>query len=142
MILDELGASTLRVSTPLVFAALGGLYSERAGVINIALEGMMLVGAFAAAAGTHFVQDPWAGAAAGMASGMALAGIYGLFVISLRANQVVAGTAVNILALGLTPLLCKVFFEVASSTPSIPLAQRFQSEIGRASCRERVWYYV
>jgi len=118
MILDELGASTLRVSTPLVFAALGGLYSERAGVVNIALEGMMLVGAFAAAAGTYFAHDPWVGAAAGMASGMSLAAIYALFVISLRANQVVAGTAINILALGLTPLLCKALFEVTSSTPS------------------------
>jgi simple sugar transport system permease protein len=127
VILDELGAATLRVSTPLVFAALGGLYSERAGVVNIALEGMMLMGAFGAATGTLWSQNPWVGAVSGMAFGLGLAALYGLFVIPLRANQVVAGTAINILAMGLTPVLCKSFYEVTSSTPSIPLADRFQS---------------
>ncbi len=126
VLLDELGASTLRVSTPLVFAALGGLYSERAGVVNIALEGMMLVGAFGAAATTLSTHNPWLGGAVGLASGMALAAIYGLFVIPLRANQVVAGTAINILAMGITPFLCKILYHVTSSTPSIPLTERFQ----------------
>jgi ABC-type uncharacterized transport system permease subunit len=125
--LTQLLASTLRVSTPLIFAALGGLLSERAGVINIALEGMMLAGAFGAAAGTAATHSPWIGAAIGLASGATLAAVYGLFVIRLRANQIVAGAAINLLAFGLTPFCCKLFYDVTGSTPAIPLSERFQS---------------
>jgi ABC-type uncharacterized transport system permease subunit len=123
----QLLASTLRVSTPLIFAALGGMFAERSGVINIALEGMMLIGAFGAAVGTLVAHDPWLGAACGMAAGSALAAIYGLFVIRLRANQIVAGTAINMLAMGLTPFLCKILYDVTGSTPAIPIGERFQS---------------
>lgn len=119
--------STLRVATPLIFAALGGLFSERAGVINIALEGLMLVGAFGAAVGTYATHSPWLGAGCGLLAGMALAGLYALFVIRLRANQIVAGTAINLLAMGLTPFLCKLLFDVTGSTPAIPIAERFGS---------------
>lgn len=119
--------STLRVSTPLIFAALGGLVSERAGVINIALEGMMLVGAFAGGAVAASAHSPWLGGAAAGAAGMALAAIYGLFVINLRADQIVAGTAVNLLAAGVTPFLCKILFGSTTATPSLPLELRFQS---------------
>ena len=123
----QLMASTLRVSTPLIFAALGGMFSERAGVINIALEGLMLLGAFAAAVGTLVTHSPWLGSVLGMAAGVALAAIYGLFVIRLRANQIVAGTAINMLAMGLTPFFCKILYDVTGSTPSIPIGERFQS---------------
>src|SRR5258706_5029778 len=87
----QLIASTLRVSTPLIFAALGGMFCERAGVINIALEGMMLIGAFGAAVGTLVGHSPWLGSACGMGAGGVLAVIYWPFVIRLRANQIVAG---------------------------------------------------
>src|SRR5580692_11113471 len=120
-------ASTLRVSTPLIFAALGGMFSERAGVVNIALEGKMLLGAFGAAVGTLATHSPWLGCACGMACGMALAAIYGLFVISLRADQIVTGMAINMLAMGLTPFFCKILYDVTGSTPSIPIAERFRS---------------
>jgi general nucleoside transport system permease protein len=123
----QLLASTLRVSTPLIFAALGGMFAERSGVINIALEGMMLIGAFGAAVGTIVGHSPWVGALAGMTAGMALAATYGLFVIRLRSNQIVAGTAINMLAMGLTPFLCKILYDVTGSTPAIPLSERFQS---------------
>ncbi|MGD0650747.1 MAG: ABC transporter permease [Verrucomicrobiia bacterium] len=123
----QLLASTLRVSTPLIFAALGGMISERSGVINIALEGMMLIGSFAAAVGTLVAHSPWFGSACGMAAGLALAALYGLFVIRLRANQIVAGTAINMLAMGLTPFLCKILYDVTGSTPAIPIGERFQS---------------
>ncbi len=123
----QLLASTLRVSTPLIFAALGGMFSERSGVINIALEGMMLVGAWGAAVGTLAAHSPWLGSACGIGAGMLLAVLYGLFVIRLRANQIVAGTAINMLALGLTPFLCKIFYDVTGSTPAIPIGERFQS---------------
>jgi simple sugar transport system permease protein len=125
--LIQLLASTIRVSTPLIFAALGGVVSERSGVINIALEGFMLIGAFGAAVGTLVTHSPWVGAVWGMAAGVALAAIYGLFVIRLRANQIVAGAAINMLALGLTPFLCKILYDVTGSTPAIPSAERFQS---------------
>jgi ABC-type uncharacterized transport system permease subunit len=123
----QLFASTLRVSTPLIFAALGGMFSERSGVINIALEGMMLIGAFAAAVGTFVAHSPWLGSACGMAAGAALAAVYALFVIRLRADQIVAGTAINMLAMGLTPFLCKILYDVTGSTPAIPLNERFES---------------
>src|SRR2546427_10073109 len=123
----QLLASTFRVSTPLLFAALGGLCSERSGVINIALEGLMLIGAFGAAVGTVATHSPWLGATFGVGAGVTLAALYGLFVIRLRANQIVAGTAINMLALGLTPCFCKVLYDVTGSTPAIPLAERFQS---------------
>jgi simple sugar transport system permease protein len=120
-------ASTLRVSTPLIFAALGGMFSERSGVVNIALEGMMLLGAFGAAVGTLVTHSPWLGSACGMGAGILLAALYGLFAIRLRANQIVAGTAINMLALGLTPFLCKILYDVTGSTPPIPIDQRFQA---------------
>ncbi len=125
--LAQLLASTLRVSTPLIFAALGGMFSERAGVVNIALEGMMLLGAFGAAVGTLVTHSPWLGSACGMGAGILLAALYGLFAIRLRANQIVAGTAINMLALGLTPFLCKILYDVTGSTPPIPIDQRFRT---------------
>lgn len=123
----QLLESTLRVSTPLIFAALGGMFSERSGVINIALEGLMLIGAFGAAVGTYMSHSPWLGSAAGMGAGVLLAALYGLFVIRFRANQIVAGTAINMLALGLTPFLCKILYDVTRQTPAIPVTERFQS---------------
>src|SRR5579863_7200233 len=93
----DLSGATFRVSTPLIFAALGGLISERSGVINIALEGIMLMGALAAAVGTLATHSPWIGSVCAMGAGLAFAAIYGLFAIRLRANQIVAGTAVNML---------------------------------------------
>src|SRR5215471_3174720 len=114
--LFSLLAPTFRVSAPLIFAALGGLLTERAGVINIALEGMMLVGAFGAAVGTLATNSPWLGFGCGMGAGIALAMLYALLVIPLRANQIVAGTAINMLVLGLTPFLCKILYDATGQT--------------------------
>jgi general nucleoside transport system permease protein len=119
--------STLRISTPLIFAALGGMFSERSGVINIALEGLMLIGAFGAAVVTCLTHSPWLGSVGGIGAGVLLAAVYALFVVWLRANQIVAGTAINMLALGLTPFLCKILYDVTGQTPTIPAAERFQS---------------
>jgi general nucleoside transport system permease protein len=97
-----LTAAMLRYATPLTFAALGGLVSERAGVVNIALEGMMLMGAFFAAYGADKT-DSWVGGIViGVLAGMALAAIHAVFAISLRSDQIVVGTGLNFLALGLT----------------------------------------
>jgi simple sugar transport system permease protein len=125
--ITQLFASTVRLVTPLIFAALGGMFSERAGVINIALEGLMLIGAWAAAVGTLVTHSPWLGSTFGMAAGILLAAIYGFFVIRLRANQIVAGMAINMFAFGLTPFLCKILYDVTGSTPAIPIAERFQT---------------
>jgi general nucleoside transport system permease protein len=95
-------AAMLRYATPLAFASLGGLFSERSGVVNIALEGMLLMGAFFAVLGAD-ITDSWVlGLLIGMASGGALAFIHAVFAVSLRADQIVSGTALNFLALGIT----------------------------------------
>lgn len=98
----SLGAATLRFACPLLFAGLGGLVSERAGVVNIALEGMMLMGAFFAAFGADVTGSWFLGVLIGMAAGMALAAIHAVFAIHVRADQIVSGTALNFIALGLT----------------------------------------
>ena len=116
-------ASTIRLSTPLILAALGGLYSERSGVINIALEGMMLAGAFTAATVTVFTQNPWIGLMAALAAGILVAGLHGLATISCRADQVVTGTAINMLFLGVPALLSGALFESTGATPQLPRDQ-------------------
>lgn len=112
--------STIRTSTPLILAALGGMFSERAGIINIALEGMMLGGAFTAAAVTHAVGNPFVGLAAGMAAGALIAAIHAVACISYKADQVVTGTAINILMIGMPAFLSGAFFLSSGSTPQIP----------------------
>lgn len=116
-------ASTIRLATPLVLAALGGLYSERSGVINIALEGMMLAGAFTAAVVTVFTANPWIGLLAALVAGALVAALHGVATINYRADQVVSGTAINILFLGVPALLSGAFFESTGATPQLPRDQ-------------------
>jgi general nucleoside transport system permease protein len=98
-------ASTLRYATPLVFGALGGLFSERSGVINIALEGIMLIGAFFGAWGAD-ITDSWIGGVViAIIAGALFAAIHALFAVTLRADQIVSGTALNLLAIGVTGYL-------------------------------------
>jgi len=115
--------STIRLSTPLILAALGGLFSERSGVINIALEGMMLAGAFTAAAVTYAVGNPYTGLLAGMLAGMLIAAIHAVACIRYKADQVVTGTAINILMIGMPAFLSGAFFLSSGSTPQIPKEQ-------------------
>jgi len=98
-------AAMLRYATPLVFASLGGLFSERSGVVNIGLEGMMLTGAFFAIWGADVTGTWTLGLAIGIASGGLMGLLHAFFSISLRADQIVGGTAINFLALGLTSYL-------------------------------------
>jgi ABC-type uncharacterized transport system permease subunit len=113
-------ASAIRLATPLLLAALGGLFSERAGVINIALEGLMLAGAFTAAAMTHYSGSPWIGLLSGIVAGVAVAALHAVASIRYRADQVVSGTAINILMLGVPAMLSGAFFLSSGATPQIP----------------------
>ena len=115
--------STIRLSTPLILAALGGLFSERSGVINIALEGMMLAGAFTAAAVTYAVGNPYIGLLAGLMAGVLIAAIHAVACIRYKADQVVTGTAINILMIGLPAFLSGAFFLSSGSTPQLPKEQ-------------------
>lgn len=100
-----LAGATLRYATPLTFAALGGLVSERSGVVNIGLEGGILTGAYFAAFGADKGGSWVVGILVGVLAGMALASIHALFCVTLRADQIVVGTAVNFIALGVTGYL-------------------------------------
>jgi simple sugar transport system permease protein len=115
--------SAIRLATPMLLAALGGLYSERSGVINIGLEGLMLAGAFTAATVTHYSQNPWVGMLAAILAGVGVALIHAVACIRYRADQVVSGTAINILFLGVPALLSGALFESTGATPQIPQNQ-------------------
>ncbi len=108
--LIHVGFATLRMTTPLVLAALGGVFSQQVGLLNIALEGMMLMGAFAAVVVAAAVGSSVVGVGAAALVGLLTALVFAFFVIHLRADLIVAGLAVNILALGLTAYLLQVLF--------------------------------
>jgi ABC-type uncharacterized transport system permease subunit len=113
-------AATLRYATPLLFAALGGLFSERSGVINIALEGMMLMGAFFAIWGADITGSWLGGLLFAIGAGGALALIHAIFAITLRADQIVSGTALNFLALGLTGYLFVDVYGTTGTPENLP----------------------
>jgi len=111
------------LSTPLILAALGGLFSERSGVVNIALEGMMLAGAFTAASITYLTGSPLVGLLAGATAGKLIALILAVACIRYKADQVVTGTAINILMIGVPGFLSGALFLSSGSTPQIPKDQ-------------------
>ncbi len=113
-------AAAVRMATPLIFASLGGLFSERAGIINIALEGIMLTGAFSAMLVTSFVGNPWVGLVGAVITGAMMALIHAVVCIRYHANHVVSGTAINIFAGGLTVFLLRLVFNVAGTSPAVP----------------------
>lgn len=136
VVLISLAASAVRATTPLLFAALGGLFSERSGVVNIALEGIMLFGALTAALVTFFVERsvldatpgvrvpmaPWIGLAAAMVVGGLVGGLHALVSIRYKADQIISGVAINLMAIGLPAVLLTGLF--ANSTTSAPVANR------------------
>jgi simple sugar transport system permease protein len=118
-IIDFLGSS-LRMAVPLTFATIGGMFSERSGVYNIGLEGMILFGAFGAAVGAFFMGTPLAGLATGSFLGAAGGVLLSILAVSLHVNQLVSGIAINMFAIGLTSFLSRVVFSGKATTMSLP----------------------
>ncbi|MEP6731767.1 MAG: ABC transporter permease [bacterium] len=113
-------AQTLRIAIPYLLAAAGGVLSEKAGLIALTLEGYMLGGAFCAAAASYAAGSPWAGVIAALVGGGALAMLYAMSAIRFKADQVVVGIAINLLAIGLTRFFLRLFFDSSSNSPRVP----------------------
>ncbi len=115
----ETAASALRMAVPVLLAGLGAIYTERSGVVNIGLEGMMIVGSFWGAVGALYY-GPLAGMAAGIAAGVALALVHAVVSVTFRVDQIVSGVALNILAYGATRFASIAMFKMATTTPAVP----------------------
>jgi simple sugar transport system permease protein len=120
MILLAFLAQTLRIAIPYLLAAAGGVLSERAGLIGLTLEGYMLGGAFCAAVGSYAAGAPWVGVLAAIVGGGVLALLYATSAIRYKADQVVVGIAINLLAIGLTRFFLRLIFDSSSNSPRVP----------------------
>ncbi len=118
--------SAIRLMTPLLLACLAGLFSERAGVFDIGLEGKMLMAAFVSASVAYATGSAWLGLIAGVAGALGMALIHGAASITFRGNQLISGVAINFLASGLTVLLGQRLFALGGRTPSLEGAARFR----------------
>ncbi|MHB2166619.1 ABC transporter permease [Alsobacter sp. R-9] len=118
--------SGARLAVPLLFACLAGLWSERSGVVDIGLEGKMLVAAFAGAAAAHATHSAWAGLLAGIVVSVGFSLVHGFAAITQRGNQIVSGVAINMLAAGLTALVGNAWYGQGGRTPPLEGAARFQ----------------
>lgn len=112
-------AAAVRMATPLIFASLGGIFSERTGIINIALEGMMLMGAFSGMLVTYYVGNPWIGLIGALFMGGLMGLLHAVICIKYKADQVVSATAINIFAGGFTVFMLRAFFDVAGTSPPV-----------------------
>ena len=138
MLIDWL-ASISRLAVPLLFAALAGLMSERSGIAHIALEGALLVSAFFAAAATALTQNLEVGILAGICAAVVYSAAFAAVCIWGKADQIVAGMAFNLLAIGAIPVIGRAWFGVTGSTPSLPMELRLSSPyvfaaLGVAAC--------
>ena len=109
----------LRIAIPYLFAASGGVIAERAGIISLELEGLMLTGAFSATLGAHYSGSPWIGVLAGIGGGLVFGLIHAVATIRYRADQVVVGIAINLLAIGVTRFFLKLAFQSSSNSPRV-----------------------
>ncbi|MDO8881739.1 ABC transporter permease [Pseudotabrizicola sp.] len=117
--------TTIRLATPLLLACLAGLYSERAGIFDIGLEGKMLAAAMSAGAVAALTGSAWAGLLAGMGASLLFATLHGIAAITFRGNQLISGVALNFLASGLTVLIAQALFRQGGRTPPLTGAARF-----------------
>lgn len=111
--------AAVRISAPLVLGALGGLYSEKSGVVNIAIEGLMLIGAFAAVVVSWLTGNPWLGILGAIAAGMTFAFIHAVIAIRFKGNQTISGTAINMISSALTIYLMRLIFNTEGLSPSV-----------------------
>ncbi|HLB10735.1 MAG TPA: ABC transporter permease [Gemmatimonadaceae bacterium] len=112
-------AQTLRIAVPYLFAAAGGVLAERAGIISLTLEGFMLGGAFTAMLGSYYSGSPWIGVLCGIVGGLSLGLLHAVSTIRFKADQVVSGIAINLLAVGLTRYFLKLVFDSSSNSPRV-----------------------
>jgi ABC-type uncharacterized transport system permease subunit len=119
--------STMRLSTPLLLACLAGLFSERAGIFDIGLEGKMLAAAFFSAASAYVTGNVWLGLAAGIGASMLLSLLHGVASITFRGNQLISGVAINFLAAGMTVLIAQSWFKQGGRTPALLSGGRFEN---------------
>ncbi len=117
--------STIRLTVPILLCCLGGLYSERSGVFDIGIEGKMLFAAFSAGAVAALTGSPWLGLIAAVLTGIVFSLLHGYASITQRGNQIVSGVAINFLAVGLTALLGKAWYQQGGKTPPLQPAERF-----------------
>lgn len=111
---------TVRIAIPYLFAASGGVVAERAGVVSLTLEGFMLTGAFAATLGSYYSGSPWIGLLCGIGGGLIFGLIHAVASIRYRADQIVTGIAINLLAVGLTRFFLLMAFDSSSNSPRVP----------------------
>ena len=123
---------TLMYSTPLVFGALGGVISERSGVTNIGIEGMMVIGAISAASASYFTGNPWIGFLAAGICGALVALLHAVASVTFAADQTVSGVAINMLAPGLALFACRLFFDGAAMSPIATKLPKILGETGLA----------
>src|SRR5438552_17957871 len=109
----------IRIAIPYLFAASGGVVAERSGIVSLTVEGFMLSGAFAAVLGTNYSGSPWVGVLSGMIGGLIFSLIHAVATIRYRADQVVVGVAINLLAIGVTRFFLKLFFASSSNSPRV-----------------------
>jgi simple sugar transport system permease protein len=119
--------STMRLSTPLLLACLAGLFSERAGIFDIGLEGKMLAAAFFSAAFAYVTGNVWLGLAAGIGASILLSLLHGVASITFRGNQLISGVAINFLAAGMTVLIAQSWFKQGGRTPALISGGRFEN---------------
>lgn len=119
--------STLRYAAPLLLACLAGLYSERAGIVDIGLEGKMLGAAFLTGAVAYVTGSVWLGMLAGIAASVSLSLLHGVASITFRGDQLISGVAINFLAAGLSIVVGAAWFSLGGRTPSLPPEARFQN---------------
>lgn len=112
-------AQTIRITVPYALASLGGVFSERGGVTNIALEGIILNGAFCATVGTYYTGNPVVGAIAGIAGGLITALIHAVVTINVKADQIISGIAINLFAVGITKFVLEIIFHSSSNSSRI-----------------------
>lgn len=123
----EILESTLRLSTPLILAAMGGCLCERAGVATICLEGVLIAGAWVSAVVAYYTHSPWFSLLPCVLIGALIMGVHGILSTVARTNHIISGLVVNLFLSGITPFLCKWLFGTPTTSPSLPIADRFSS---------------